>query len=80
MRLLARDLPAFTPAHQALFDERPQHVPQEQLRERLRARLGDDAVVSLSARADHRPECAWRKAASPTPTPCPKQVCAPAGC
>ncbi len=30
-----------------------------QLVERLRARLGDDAVRALSLRADHRPESAW---------------------
>ncbi|OWJ90594.1 DNA repair nucleotidyltransferase [Pseudomonas sp. A46] len=60
-RLLARDLPAFVPERRELFDERPQQsLPWEQLRERLRARLGDEAVHSLAARADHRPECAWR--------------------
>ncbi|MBT8767558.1 Y-family DNA polymerase [Metapseudomonas boanensis] len=60
-RLVARDLPAFMPERRELFDERPQQsVPWEQLRERLRARLGDDAVHGLSAQADHRPECAWR--------------------
>lgn len=29
------------------------------MRERLRARLGDDAVGTLQVQADHRPECAW---------------------
>lgn len=61
IRLVARDLPVFVPQHQALFDERPQQtLGWEQLRERLRARLGDDAVQSLNAHADHRPEKAWR--------------------
>lgn len=61
VRLIARELPAFTPAHRELFEERPQQsLPWEQLRERLRARLGDDAVQELGARYDHRPECAWR--------------------
>ncbi len=61
IRLIARELPAFTPKHRELFDERPhQSLPWEQLRERLRARLGDDAVQGLGARYDHRPECAWR--------------------
>ncbi|MDB6048026.1 MAG: hypothetical protein JWR17_772 [Pseudomonas sp.] len=61
VRLLARDLPSFVPAHRELFDERPQQaLPWEQLRERLRARLGDDAVNGLRAHADHRPECAWQ--------------------
>ncbi len=60
VRLVARDLPAFTPEHRQLFNERPQQsLPWEQLRERLRARLGDEAVQGLGARADHRPECAW---------------------
>ncbi|KIQ06148.1 MULTISPECIES: DNA polymerase Y family protein [Pseudomonas] len=61
IRLVANDLPVFVPQHQALFDERPQQtLGWEQLRERLRARLGDDAVQGLSAHADHRPEKAWR--------------------
>lgn len=61
LRLLARDLPAFVPQKRELFDERPQQtLPWEQLRERLRARLGDEAVSTLSVRPDHRPEQAWR--------------------
>ncbi|MDE1167358.1 MAG: DNA polymerase Y family protein [Pseudomonas sp.] len=60
LRLMARDLPAFVPTHQELFDERPQQTqPWEQLRERLRARLGDEALTGLCAQGDHRPECAW---------------------
>ncbi|MEO8740187.1 MAG: DNA polymerase Y family protein [Casimicrobiaceae bacterium] len=35
-----------------------------QLVERLRARLGDDAVQALSVRADHRPERAWGQTAA----------------
>lgn len=59
--LQAKDLPAFVPEHRELFDERPQQsVPWLQLRERLRARLGDGAVQGIQARADHRPECAWQ--------------------
>lgn len=74
VRLLARDLPAFVPTHRELFDERPQQsLPWEQLRERLRARLGDDSVNALHMHADHRPECAWQRnvvinARSPAPT------------
>ncbi|WP_454831673.1 Y-family DNA polymerase [Pseudoxanthomonas wuyuanensis] len=61
LRLLAEELPPFVPAHRELFDERPQQaMPWEQLRERLRARLGDDAVHGLRLHADHRPELAWR--------------------
>ena len=60
-RLRAEDLPAFVPQYQELFDERPQQsLPWEQLRERLRARLGDEAVQGLRFQADHRPECAWQ--------------------
>jgi len=61
LRLQASNLPAFTPQHQELFTERPQQSqPWEQLRERLRARLGDEAVYGLAAVADHRPEHSWR--------------------
>lgn len=74
LRLEARDLPVFVPQRQDLFDERPQQtLPWEQLRERLRARLGDEAVQGLAFHADHRPECAWqsnaeRRAAQPLAT------------
>ncbi|TPG66209.1 Y-family DNA polymerase [Pseudomonas arsenicoxydans] len=60
-RLRAEDLPSFVPQYQELFDDRPQQsLPWEQLRERLRARLGDEAVHGLRFQADHRPECAWQ--------------------
>lgn len=60
IRLIATQLPTFVPEDRALFDDRPhQSMPWEQLHERLRARLGDDAIQGLAARADHRPECAW---------------------
>ncbi len=77
VRLIAHELPAFTPEHRQLFDDRPQQsLPWEQLRERLRARLGDDAVQGLDARADHRPEHAWqtgqRKPGSPLPATGPR--------
>lgn len=63
LRLLAEDLPAFVPQHQALFDARSRQAQSwEQLRERLRARLGDEAVKGLQALADHRPEQAWQVA------------------
>ena len=64
MRLLARDLPPFVPAGRDLFDERPAHaLPIEQLRERLRARLGDQAVYQLGSTTDPRPELAQTVAA-----------------
>jgi protein ImuB len=59
MQLLARELPPFVPAAADLFDARAQQaMPWPQLRERLRARLGDTAVHGIGLRADHRPECA----------------------
>ena len=67
-RLSAQDLPSFIPQRRELFDERPQQsLPWEQLRERLRARLGDDAVQGLGFQADHRPECAWQPHAQSQP-------------
>ncbi|WP_150302674.1 Y-family DNA polymerase [Pseudomonas saliphila] len=61
LRLIARDLPVFVPEYRELFTERPQQsLPWEQLRERLRARLGDNAVTGLQQQADHRPERAWQ--------------------
>ena len=64
LRLVAQDLPVFVPQRQDLFDDRPQQtLPWAQLRERLRARLGDEAVQGLRFHADHRPECAWQAAA-----------------
>lgn len=61
MRLIARDLPAFVPAGRDLFDERPANaLPIEQLRERLRARLGDRAVHRLGSTTDPRPELAQK--------------------
>lgn len=70
VRLLAADLPPFVPQHQALFDPRAQQAqPWLQLRERLRARLGDEAVNGLRAEADHRPECAWQLTEEGAPGP-----------
>jgi protein ImuB len=65
LRLIARDLPAFVPAGRDLFDERPANaLPIEQLRERLRARLGDRAVYRLGSTTDPRPERAQAVAES----------------
>jgi protein ImuB len=61
VRLVARDLPTFVPEHKQLFDDRPQQtLPWEQLRERLRARLGEESVQGLGLHADHRPEYGWQ--------------------
>jgi protein ImuB len=63
LRLLARELPPFVPAARDLFDTRPsQAMPWPQLRERLRARLGDDSVYRIAPTGDPRPERAWRVA------------------
>jgi protein ImuB len=62
MRLLARELPSFVPASRDLFDARAQQtLPWPQLRERLRARLGDEAVYRVAPAGDPRPERAWRR-------------------
>ena len=62
LRLVADELPPFVPAGRELFDERPsQSMPWTTLRERLRARLGDEAVYAIAPADDHRPEQAWRR-------------------
>ncbi|MBE1159242.1 Y-family DNA polymerase [Dyella acidiphila] len=61
LRLVADDLPGFVPAGRDLFDERPANALSfEQLRERLRARLGDAAVYRLGTTIDPRPEHSQR--------------------
>ena len=63
LRLMARELPPFVPAARDLFDTRSQQqLPWPQLRERLRARLGDAAVYRVAPCGDPRPERAWRRA------------------
>jgi protein ImuB len=62
LRLLARELPPFVPASRELFEARPQQsVDWPALRERLRARLGNDAVYGLAPVADHRPERCFKR-------------------
>ena len=57
MRLIAEELPPFVPAGRDLFDRRPAHaLTITQLRERLRARLGDRAIYQLHGTLDPRPE------------------------
>jgi protein ImuB len=66
LRLVSDELPPFTPARRDLFDTRPQQaVTWDALRERLRARLGEQAVQGLALHPDHRPERAWRTHAGP---------------
>jgi protein ImuB len=50
--------------------------PPEHLLERLRARLGRDAIHGLALAADHRPERAWRRAA-PGDTPAQESAAPP---
>lgn len=70
VRLLARELPAFVPTGRDLFDTRPANaLPIEQLRERLRARLGDGAVQHLGSTTDPRPERAQSVIAQPLTRP-----------
>lgn len=62
VRLLARELPPFVSAARDLFDARSQQqLPWPQLRERLRARLGDAAVYRVAPGTDPRPERAWQR-------------------
>jgi protein ImuB len=62
LRLIAKQLPPFVPVGHDMFDEQPVGaIPWEQLRERLRARLGPDAVYRVMETTDPRPERAWRR-------------------
>jgi protein ImuB len=72
LRLVARELPPFVPAGRDLFDARPaQALPWEALRERLRARLGEDALYQLAGHPDPRPEQATRRSALLVREPAP---------
>jgi protein ImuB len=61
VRVLAEDLPSFVPPSADLFEQRAQGALSfDQLRERLRARLGAPSVHGIATDFDHRPERAWR--------------------
>jgi len=61
VQLVADDLPPFVPPSGDLFEPHAQGMLSfDQLRERLRARLGDAEVHGLATDLDHRPERAWR--------------------
>lgn len=63
MALVADDLPTLKPVHADLFeDHRQGALDWPALAERLRARLGDEALHGLAACAEHRPARAWRLA------------------
>ena len=62
--LFADELPPFVPAARDLFDTRSSvQLDWPQLADRLRSRLGNDAVYQLAATDDPRPEHAWQKQA-----------------
>ena len=62
LRLVARDLQPLQPPGRDLFDARTGWAEGwGQLRERLRVRLGEDAVYGVAPVADPRPEHAWKK-------------------
>lgn len=54
-RILAQEL-----ANRDLFDEHAEEGDGELLLERLRIRLGREAVSGIAPAADHRPELAWK--------------------
>lgn len=67
--LHADELPPLAPERRDLFDPEPRgNLDLPGLIERLRARLGDDAVCTVQRYPDHRPERAWRIAEGKPPT------------
>jgi protein ImuB len=61
LTLVASDLPPLCPLHVDLFDtSRREALDWPALIERLRARLGDEALRGLRCVADHRPSRAWQ--------------------
>jgi protein ImuB len=61
LTLRADDLPPLCPLHRDLFDaRRNEELDWPALAERLRARLGDEALSGLRCAADHRPSRAWQ--------------------
>jgi protein ImuB len=76
LELVADDLPVFAPPSTDLFDTASRGtLDWDGLVERLRSRLGDDAVNPIASWPDHRPEHAWRRGeqrvaeAAPAATP-----------
>jgi protein ImuB len=61
LTLRADDLPPLCPLHHDLFESnRHEELDWPALAERLRARLGDEALRSLRCATDHRPGRAWQ--------------------
>lgn len=84
LRLLADAPQAFAPQPDDLFGRPGQARDSAMLLlDRLRARLGADAIHLLDTRADHRPEVAWARktatlpSASPFPSPFPSPLPSP---
>lgn len=78
LRLIAANLPAYVPSGRDLFDPRPAAaIGWEQLRERLRARLGSTAVYQVAPHSDPRPERAWQRAPTVTATALPDRPLRP---
>ncbi|MBS0399779.1 MAG: DNA polymerase Y family protein [Proteobacteria bacterium] len=78
LRLCVTELPPFVPAAHDLFDAMPsQSLAWPQLRERLRARLGDGAVYQLTPTVDPRPEHAWARAGVGRIAPAPERPARP---
>ncbi|HVT31794.1 MAG TPA: DNA polymerase Y family protein [Rhodanobacteraceae bacterium] len=69
LTLVADDLPPLCPLHVDLFETRRRGaLDWPALIERLRARLGEEALRGLHCVADHRPERAWRFASLNEPS------------
>jgi protein ImuB len=75
LTLRADDLPPLCPLHVDFFETgRREALDWPALAERLRARLGDEALHGLRCVADHRPGRAWRFA-PPNETPSRDDAC-----
>lgn len=74
LTLCADDLPPLCPLHQDLLEStRREQMNWPALAERLRSRLGDEALRGLGCVADHRPGRAWKFGTANTnlpPLPC----------
>lgn len=64
--LHASDLPSLRPLHRDLFEpQRRERLDWPALAERLRARLGDEALHGVARVGEHRPGRAWRRIPAP---------------
>jgi protein ImuB len=80
LTLVAEDLPSLCALHVDLFDTRRREaLDWPALVERLRARLGNEALQGLRCVADHRPGRAWRFAPPETSRGVASRSTAPSG-